>query len=51
MKPYISKAEYDKLVSDYYQVRNTDDYSKFSDSIQKLAEEYSLRLPENAPLQ
>lgn len=51
VKPYISDAEYDKLISDYYQVRNTDDYSKFSVNIQKIAEEHALRLPENAPLQ
>lgn len=51
VKPYILEKEYDKLVSDYYQLRNADDYNKFNEAIKKIAEEHSLRLPKNAPLQ
>jgi hypothetical protein len=51
VKPYIAIAEHNKLVSEFYQVRNTDDYDEFNGRLQEIAKNNSLRLPENAPLQ
>jgi len=51
IKPYITNSEQDKLVSQFYQVRNTDDYDEFNKLIRNIAENNSLRLPKNAPLQ
>ena len=51
VKPYIAEDEHNKLVSNFYQVRNTDDYDAFNEQLVKIAEKHSLRLPKNAPLQ
>ncbi len=51
VKPYIPSEEHNKLVSTFYQVRNTDDFHKFNKIIQEIAEKNSLRLPANTLLQ
>ncbi len=50
VKPYMPENEHDKLTSQFYQVRNTDDYDNFNKKITNVAEKHSLRLPRNAPL-
>ena len=50
VKPYISNNEYDLLKSQFYQVRNTDDYTMFNDKVKRISNKHNLKLPENEPL-
>lgn len=50
VKPFVGDKKHALLLSQFYQVRDTDDYDAFHDLIKTIARENELRLPENEPL-